>query len=55
MGFLARRGGDGVSRYVYVGDDELAKIKGVDWCFANGRDTNNWIIPEHEECVEVTA
>ena len=44
-----------MSRYVYVGDDEIAKIRGVDWCFANDYETNNWIIPEHEECEEVTA
>ena len=34
---------------MYVGDDEIAKIRGVDWCFANDYDSNNWIIPEHEE------
>ena len=28
---------------------KIAKIRGVDWCFANDYDLNNWIIPEHEE------
>ena len=37
-----------MSKWVYVGDDELCKVKGVNWCFANDRDTNNWIILEHE-------
>jgi len=35
-------------QYVYVGDDELAKVKGYKWCIENDRDVQNWIIPEDE-------
>lgn len=35
-------------QYVYVGNDELARVKGYKWCIENDRDVQNWIIPEDE-------